>query len=347
MKKKPFGRTSLSVSELCLDLQSFEGRHNEEHAFALLDAFQAAGGNFVQASVPCPGFPLVIDAAGLPETHLGRWMQIRKVPRSDLRLSLRLTVHRPFSRAASVSAMIREAVEASLRRLNTDHLDYLFLEWTETLLPLEETFATVERLIQAGQVRAGAVSGFPNWRVTELMESAGRATVARPEAMQIDFSLLHRGHAQREAQDLAREHRLALLARTPLARGRLARPPKPTAFGGYTRTGRVLDVLSRCARARGVSAAQIAHAWVLAAPAVTAMVIRPRTVAHLNEAVAATRLALTSEELFLLDDVSFAPAPHRPRRSVGSSRLPAALLAPLLPAAPAFDSFFSHQILHA
>src|SRR5690606_21669397 len=103
------------------------------------------------------------------------------------------------------------------------------------------------------------VSGFPSWRVADLVGLSKRTNVARPEAIQIDYSLLQRGLGESEARDLVREYRLGLLARSPLARGRLAPPAAHSAFAaGTSESDRVLDGLVFLARERGASVAQVA-----------------------------------------------------------------------------------------
>ena len=298
------------MSELCLGTQAFGWRIDEPRAFALLDAFHAAGGNFIQATALCPDFPFLAESGGLPESLVGRWRQDRKVAREQLRLATRLSVRRARSGVRTTPALIREACEASLRRLQVDHLDLLLLEWTDALLPIDEAFEVIASLVRAGYLRYGGVSGFPNWRVADLIGHAKRLAIARPEAMQVDFSLLNRGVSEVEAREVAREYRLALLARAPLARGLLADVPEPVGYAAANATERVLAGVRQVAREHDVPAAQVAFAWVLSSPEVTSMVIGPRTVSHLNDALAATQLRLTPDQIALLDDLSLQPAPR-------------------------------------
>lgn len=309
MKKRTLGRTGLQVSELCLGTHSFGWKTSLETSYALLDAYRAAGGNFIQASAVCPDFPMTSDWQGLPEAHVGQWMNDRTVRRGDLVIATRLALCRPVSDSRSISRLIRAACEGSLRRLGIGHLDLLLIEWNEALLPIEEVFGTIGMLVRAGMLRYGAVSGFPSWRVADLIGLSKRADIARPEAMQVEYSLLRRGTAEIEARDVAREYRLGLLARAPLAHGRLAEPLAGQAVApAGDNVGRVLDALYFAARERGVSAAQIALGWVLAAPEVTSVLLRPRTPAHLTDALKAAELELTPNELAMLDDVSLPPS---------------------------------------
>ena len=159
----------MHVSELCLGTHSFGWKTSPETSYALLDAYREAGGNFIQASAVCPDFPMSSDWSGLPETHVGQWMNDRAVRRSDLVIATRLTLCRPVSDVRSVSRLIRAACEGSLRRFGVAHLDLLFLEWSDGLLPIDEIFAAVGMLVREGMLRYGAVSGFPSWRVADVI----------------------------------------------------------------------------------------------------------------------------------------------------------------------------------
>lgn len=298
MKLNPFGRTGLHVSPLCLELPPAPA--SREKSFALLDSFHHAGGNLIQLTLSTPDAGATMDDSARAESHLREWWRHRFIPRRDLFLSLRLELQPASGNGRSASEQIRAAYEATLRRLQTEHLDMLFLEWTDALLPIEETFAVVAQLIRDGHLRYGAVAGFANWRIADLIARSRRNGIARPEAMQVVFPFLERQRADEESLEVAREYRLALFARAPRTGSRLSRPPPLTLFPGYTHTGRVLDGVYRCARERGISPTRMVYAGVLSDAAVTSMVLRPRSVAHLLDAVAATRLTLTPDEVRLL-----------------------------------------------
>lgn len=309
ISQRLLGRTSLQVSELCLGTMNFGWKTDETASLAILDAYRAAGGNFIQASGGAPQGLLPSTSTQFSETVVGRWWRARGIPRHELVFATRISV-RPAAGAGDDALMqaVREACHASLRRLKTTYLDVVIFEWNERLLPWEAAFDAFTRLVRLGLVRYIGAANFPAWRVAEGLSRAFAGNHARMEGLQADYSLLTRARFESELGALCREHRLGFLARSPLAGGFLARENVTTAllrslrrdwlverFGnryGETALLAVADVSQRT----GASPAQVALAWVLSHPGVTAAIVGARSPAQLQELAGASGLRLEAAD---------------------------------------------------
>lgn len=330
MNFRPFGRTDLQVSELCLGTMHFGWKTDERTSLAILDAFRDAGGNFLQAATSIPdihGLDLLATASA--EKHVGRWIATRRVPRESLVLASRLILRDGERSDRSLAESLRATCERSLRRLRIDHLDLLLFEWNPHLVPLDRLSAALWPLVRDGLVRYVGASGFPAWRLMESMQASARGAFPRFEAVQHDFSLVARRMFETELADLCREKRLAFLARSPLAGGFLVDgPPRWPAWSAPGREVRlrtrynnhrslsVRDVLDAIALSRGASVARIALAWVLAQPTVTSAVIGVTSTEQLANVLGATTLELSARELALLKN----PAALTPSALLGTDK---------------------------
>lgn len=211
--------------------------------------------------------------------------------------------------------------EASLRRLQTDHIDlYQLHEW-DGLTPLEETFEALDLLVRSGKVRYVGVSNFAGWQLMKAVNTAETSGLPRPVSQQIYYSLQARD-AEYELIPAAVDQGLGVLVWSPLAGGLLSgkyrRDQAPD--GGRQLTDwneppvydedklyDTVDVLVQVGEAHGVSAAQVALAWLLGRPAVSSVVVGARTSEQLADNMAAADLLLTDEERRRLDEVSAQP----------------------------------------
>jgi aryl-alcohol dehydrogenase-like predicted oxidoreductase len=309
MNKRKLGRTNLHVSELCLNAAKFGRIDDESTSMALLDAYYACGGSFIQSAGFCANATVTPIGDSTSENVVGRWHQARGIKRDGLVLATRMALFRPaHGGSIAFTNLIREACERSLRRLRTSHLDFLICEWNEHLLPLDDVIDAVDLLIRAGLVRHAVAGGFPPWRVVDALHRACVRNRARFEAVQPEYSLLTRTGFGDEALHVCREHRMGFLARSPLAGGVLARPPTPNRENtnldrswayerSWNQTGdAVLRVLAGVARKRLASPAQIALAWVLRNPQVTSTMISPMNADALRELARAAQIILSDDE---------------------------------------------------
>lgn len=298
MKMKKLGRTDLLVSELCLGTMHFGWRNTERAAAEILDAFDEGGGNFLQGVAMHPGW---IDGGSFAADIVGRWLRGGSGRRDAMVLSVRLAFGRAAGAGSPAAGTVRVACESALRRIGTDRIDLLVLDWCDCVEMRGDLRSVLAGLVAAGMVRHIGVANFPVRRI--------RGTVGCEAAtLQAEFSLLGGPQACDDEITLGAKSGLGFLAVSPLADGYLAgigRAGREAVTERLRRLQRrhddergraVAAALEAAARERGVPAAQLAHAWVLGDPRVTASIIGVGSTAQLHDAVAATALQLTDDE---------------------------------------------------
>ncbi len=317
MNKRKLGRTDLHISELCLDTAHFHTM-DETESFALLDAYYACGGSFIQSLGEAGSTSATSPRGeGSSELIVGRWHEQRGIRRDSLVLASRINFFRP-SHGGSVSFanLVREACERSLRRLRAKHLDLLICDWSDALLPLDDVRESVDMLVRAGLVRYAVAGGFPAWRVVDSLHRSKLRNHARFEALQAEYTLRNPGQLD-DALALCRELRLGFLATSPVGellaqRARGLQDFNPVDELDSEHSGgdvgeAVLRPLSQIADKRLATPAQIALAWVLSNPQVSAAVISPSTPREVRELSCAAKIILTSAEVAALTNAATDP----------------------------------------
>ncbi|MGY1623142.1 aldo/keto reductase [Geodermatophilus sp. SYSU D00965] len=322
MEYTRLGNTGLEVSRLCLGMMSFgdpaRGNHPwslpEEDSRRLIEKAVAAGITFFDTAN--------VYSDGSSEEITGR--AIRDfTDRDDVVLATK--VHgrmRPGPNGAGLSrkAILRE-LEDSLRRLRTDHVDLYQIHRWDPHTPIEETLEALDACVRSGKVRYLGASSMWAWQFSKALYLAGGHGWHRFVSMQDHYNLLNR-EEEREVHPLCADQGIGVLPWSPLARGRLTRDweestprSESDAFGRtlYDEAGdrAVVERVAEVAAERGVPRAQVALAWVLAKPVVTAPIVGVTRDAHLDDAVAAVDLHLTDEEIARLEE------PYRPHAVVG------------------------------
>lgn len=306
------GSTSLDVFPLCLGGNVFGWTCDEKESFAVLDAYADAGGNFVDTadvySAWAPG-----NAGGESETILGRWMAARG---NRARIVVATKVGKLAGLAGLSARTIRAAAEGSLRRLGTDVIDLYYAHADDPATPLEETLGAFDALLREGKIRAAGASNYTAPRLAEALETSRRLGLARYEALQPHYNLVHRDEYEGELASLCVREGLACFPYYALASGFLAGKYRPGMKVESARAGgaskyldarglRVLAALDSVAEARGATAAAVALAWLLASgPAVAAPIASARTPAQLAELLPAVSLTLSADEARLLAEAS-------------------------------------------
>lgn len=248
---------------------------------------------------------------------------------------------------------ILAACDASLKRLGRDHIDIYFLHEWDGLTPVEETMGAVDSLVRQGKVRYIGCSNFSGWHIMKCLSAAERAGFQRFVCQQIHYTLEAR-EAEYELVPIALDQGVAIQVWSPLAGGLLSGkfrrnappPPQSRHLEGWgeppirdeDRLYRIIDALVAVGEARGVSAAQVALAWVAGRPGVASIVVGARTTAQLEDSLAAGALVLSADERATLDAVSQPPLiyPYWHQASTAAERLGQAdmeLHAPYLAAA--------------
>ncbi|MDQ8706003.1 aldo/keto reductase [Streptomyces sp. LHD-70] len=306
------GSSDLSVFPLALGGNVFGWSADEEQSFAVLDAYTAAGGNFVDTadvySAWVPG-----NSGGESETVIGKWLAARG-NRADIVLATKVGALESAKGLAPNT--IKRGVEDSLRRLGTDYIDLYYTHFDDPTVPVEDIVTALDELVSAGTVRAVAASNISAERLTESLEFAEREGLARYVALQPHYNLVSRDTYEGPLQEVASRTGLAAVPYYALASGFLTGKYRPGASvdsvraqsaGGHLDTERgvkVLDALDRVAAAHDAELATVGLAWLAAQPTVVAPIASARTVEQLPALVKVAELQLTDAELAQLTAAS-------------------------------------------
>jgi aryl-alcohol dehydrogenase (NADP+) len=308
------GRSDLDVFGLCLGGNVFGWTADEAQSFEVLDAYLAAGGNFIDSSDSYSAFAPG-NQGGESETVLGKWFAARG-NRADVVLATK--VGRKPDRKGLSRENIRTAVTESLERLESDYIDLYYAHADDPDTPLEETLHAFDELVQEGTVRQIAASNYSAPRLAEALEISDREGLARYVALQPHYSLVERDHYEDELTALCVREELSCVPYWALARGFLTgkyRPgvevdsPRAGAASKYLEDERAVAALAgldRIAEAHQTTVAAVALAWVRAQPAVAAPIASARSPQQLAEILPGATLELTDAELSELGNVSTA-----------------------------------------
>ncbi|HZP54905.1 aldo/keto reductase [Actinocrinis sp.] len=305
------GNTDLDVFGLCLGGNVFGWSADEDESFAILDAYAAAGGNFIDTadvySLWVPG-----NTGGDSERIIGRWMKSRG---NRDAMVIATKVAKLPSRPGLSAANIRAAAEESLQRLGTDYIDLYYAHADDPGTPIEETLGAFDALVREGKVRYIAASNFTAPRLTESLAVSEREGLARYSALQNHYNLLERTEYERDLAPVLEREGVPGVPFYGLARGFLAGKYRPGVDVDSVRAGgvapyrnergyRVLDALDQVAAAHGTTVAAVSLAWLAAQPTIAAPIASARTPQQLLELLPFTELALSEEELSALTAAS-------------------------------------------
>jgi aryl-alcohol dehydrogenase-like predicted oxidoreductase len=314
MQMRKLGRTDLSVAPLVLGGNVFGWTADKKASFAVLDAFAGAGLNAIDTadaySTWVPG-----NEGGESETIIGEWMKARG---NRSRVIVITKVGSPMGKGKEglKARYIEEAAEASLRRLQTDVIDLYLAHWPDMATPLEETLGAFQRLIEKGKIRW---CGGSNLTVA-LLEGALAAAKARGgpryEVLQPEYNLADRQGFESGLAELCEREQIGVITYFSLAKGFLSGKYRSEAdlaqsarAGGVKpylepRGFRILDALDKVAGRHKAKPAEVALAWVMARPGVTAPIASATSVEQVASLVRATALALTPADMAALDKAS-------------------------------------------
>jgi aryl-alcohol dehydrogenase-like predicted oxidoreductase len=280
-------------------------------SFAIMDAALNAGINFFDTADIYSSW---IDGnkGGESETLIGRWLDTKD--RRDLIIAskVRGRMWAGVNGEGLSRVHIMQAVEDSLRRLNTDYIDLYQAHFPDNDTPLDETLAAFHALVQSGKVRYVGVSNYPAWLLTKTLWLSDVRRLARVDSIQPHYSLLHRDEFERELEAVCLDQGIGVIPYSPLAAGFLT--------GKYTRENNTpdtsrqasglirrlvenerayaaLDVVRRIAETHAVPMAHIALAWMLARPSITSAIIGARTVDQLGELIGSTDVQLSEKDI--------------------------------------------------
>ncbi len=319
MEYRKLGRTGLKVSELCLGTMTFGWTSDEKNAYAVFDAALDGGINFIDTadvySRWAPG-----NAGGVAETYLGKWISTK--PRDQIILATKVRGKMgdgPNDEGLS-RAHILNAVEASLRRLQTDYIDLYQSHSVDDNTPIEETLRAYDDLVRQGKVRYIGASNYPAWKLMKALWTSDQHHLVRYDCLQPRYNLVWRAEFERELMEVCRTEGLGVIPYSPLQGGFLTgkyRRGKPIPRGSRGESSprikefledehahQVVDKLDEMSRALGKTISQIALAWLLSNPVITSPIIGANNVAQLNESLGAVGFRLGAEDKKSLDDLT-------------------------------------------
>lgn len=299
------GSSDLEVFPLNLGGNVFGWSADRDTSFAVLDAYAAAGGNFLDTA---DVYSAWVDGnvGGESERIIGEWMAARG-NRDEVVVATKVGGHPELKGLRP--ATIRAGAEASLRRLGTDRIDLYYTHFDDPEVPVADIVTALDDLVREGKVRAVAASNISAERLAESLEFAEREGRTRYVALQPKYNLVSRDTYEGPLQDLAVRHGLAVLPYHSLASGFLTgkyragvtvesvRAGRASEYAGTERGDRVLAALECTAAARGTQVASVALAWLAAQPGVVAPLASARTPEQLPALLGYTELSLSEVEL--------------------------------------------------
>jgi aryl-alcohol dehydrogenase-like predicted oxidoreductase len=315
MKTKLLGRTGVSVSELCFGTMSFGGDADEATSAAMYKAVRDAGINFFDSANEY--------SKGKSEEILGRLI---KGERDDLVITTKcFNPIRPDVNARGGSRRhIVQAVEASLRRLQTDRIDVLFMHRYDPLTPIEETMRALEDLVRSGKVIYPAVSNWSAWQTQRAVDIQDRNVWSRLQVIQPMYNLVKR-QAEVELLPMAEANGIGVMPYSPAAAGLLSGKYLGQATGrlktnkmyearyGDAWMFEVAEEYVAFCKERGLHPVSTAIAWVGTHPAVTAPIIGARNTEQLKDSLAAVKIDMTPSLRAEIADLSRTPPPATDR----------------------------------
>jgi aryl-alcohol dehydrogenase-like predicted oxidoreductase len=325
MKYRLLGKTGLYVSEMCLGGMTFGGEGfwkvmgglGQETVNTLVGHAYEHGINFIDTAN--------VYSVGQSESLIGQALRDLGLPRDQLVIATKATGSMnelPNGRGQSRYHLMNE-LDASLRRLQLDHVDLYQLHGFDPLTPLEESLSTLNDMVRSGKVRYIGLCNLAAWQIMKALAISEHRNWARFVSVQAYYTLAGRD-LERELLPLIRDQQLGLMVWSPLAGGLLS--------GKFARDGKgagnsrrdtfdfppvdkqrafdCIEAMRPIAERHGVSVAQVALAWLLIEPAVSTVIIGAKTVAQLQDNIAATKLRLSEDDLATLNQVSQLPAEY-------------------------------------
>ena len=323
MKYNQLGNTGLAVSELCLGTMTFGGQGDvwsqigklqiDEVAPVVKQAFDA-GINFIDTAN--------VYSFGQSEMLTGAAIKKLGLPRDELILATKATgqmTDKPNGRGQSRFHLMNQ-LDASLKRLDMDHIDLYQLHSYDPLTPMEDVLSTLNDMVRSGKVRYVGVSNWAGWQIMKAQGIADKRGWARPECVQSYYTIAGRD-LERDVIPVVQDQKMGIMVWSPLAGGILSGKYSADGKGpagsrrmtfdfppiDKTRAFQCVDAMRPIAERNKVSVAQVAIAWLLHQKPVTTVIIGAKNISQLNDNIDATKLRLTNDDLTVLNEVSRLP----------------------------------------
>jgi aryl-alcohol dehydrogenase-like predicted oxidoreductase len=312
MQTRSIGNSELKVAPLVFGGNVFGWTADERTSFSILDAFVDHDLNFIDTA---DVYSAWVDGhqGGESETIIGKWF--KESGKRD-KIVLATKVGMLGARKGLSAANIAAAVDDSLRRLKTDYIDVYFSHLDDDKTPLDETLGAYQKLIKAGKVRVIGASNYTGERLAEALKVAKDTGLPAYQLLQPEYNLYDREGYETVIEPVVEAHKISVVTYYSLASGFLSgkyrskEDVKGKARGSRVeqyldaRGLKILDALDEVAKRNDSTPATIALAWLIARPSVTAPIASATSVAQLESLAAATRLALSAEDVKTLDDAS-------------------------------------------
>lgn len=317
MEYKKLGKTGLMVSRLCMGTMQFGWSVNEAGTHRVLSATIDSGINFIDTADVYSKW-VEGNPGGVSETYIGNWMKQNKIPRDKIVLATK--VRGEMGKGPNDQGLSRvhiiNAVEASLRRLQTDYIDLYQSHWTDEDTSIEETLRVFDDLVKHGKVRYVGASNYAAWELMQALWTSDKHKLVRYVSLQPHYNLIHRDEFERELRAVCEAYGIGVVPYSPLAGGFLTgkyrrNEPLPESKRAEGRKGAMteknfalIDEMEVIALRHKASIAQIALAWMLADPVITCPIIGATSVEQLNENLGALNVKLGEDEMILLNKMT-------------------------------------------
>lgn len=312
---RTLGRTGIQVPTLTFGGNVFGWTVDQQTSFSLLDALVEKGLFFIDTA-DCYSRWVPGNQGGESETIIGNWLK-KTGQRDRIVLATKVGMEMGEGKTGLAPAYIRQAVEDSLRRLQTDYIDLYQAHRDDSDTPLQETLATFDALIKEGKVRAIGASNYSAERLTQALKISEEQGLARYETLQPEYNLYDRQDFESGLEQVARENDLGVINYYSLASGFLSGKYRTKADANKSMRGegvvgkylnerglRILQALDEVAEESSATPTQVALAWQIARPGITAPIVSVTSLAQLEELSKAASLQLGDEAIRKLTEAS-------------------------------------------
>ncbi|MBN1451400.1 MAG: aldo/keto reductase [Anaerolineales bacterium] len=317
MEYRNLGRTGLKVSALCMGTMQFGWSVDEADTQRILSRTYEAGINFIDTADVYSKW-VEGNPGGVAEEYIGRWMKQAKVPRD--RLVIATKVRGRLGESPNDEGLSRihimQAVDASLRRMQTDYIDLYQTHWSDSETPIEETLRAMDNLVRQGKVRYIGASNYKAWELMQALWVSDKYNMVRYDSLQPHYNLIERAEFEAELRDVCKAYGLGVIPYSPLAGGFLTgkyRKDKPLPDSRRAQGLRhamteknfaLIDKMDEIGKAHHATVSQVALAWLLADPVITSPIIGATSPEQLNENLEALDVKLAGEEKQALDELT-------------------------------------------
>jgi aryl-alcohol dehydrogenase-like predicted oxidoreductase len=316
MEKRALGKTGLEIAPLVFGGNVFGWTADEQTSFAVLDAFVDHGFNAIDTadvySSWVPG-----NKGGESETIIGKWLKGNSAKRDKVVIFTKVgsDMGVPGHKGLS-SSWIAEAAEDSLKRLQTDHIDLYFSHWPDPETPYEETLAAYRQLLDAGKIRSVGASNLDASQLQDALRVSEAKSLPRYDVLQPEYNLYDRDKFDGPLRDLCMREGLGVVTYFSLASGFLSgkyrskedltKSKRGDAVGKYldSRGLKILDALDQVSESHDAKPAEVALAWIIARPGVTAPIASATSVDQVESFAKAASLKLSQDDIAALDKAS-------------------------------------------